>query len=172
MAQAGRVEEALPLLELAVDVAMSKGLLGASALWIARLGTAMLLAGRADEARVLCGRALDAARRYRARGHEAWALYLLGEVTGAGEGPVGADSPAVGAAAAHYGAAMATATPLGMRPLVARCHVKLGGLCRRVGRRDEAGLHLGEAAVMFREMGMRPVADDAQVAPRQDPDRA
>ena len=41
-----------------------------------------------------------------------------------------------------------------MRPLVAHCHVGLGKLYRRPGRRGEAREHLLTAAVMYREMVM------------------
>jgi hypothetical protein len=57
-------------------------------------------------------------------------------------------------AAAHYDAATALATVLGMRPLVARCH-RLGTLYRRQnGDKAKAHEHLTAAATMYREMGM------------------
>ena len=43
------------------------------------------------------------------------------------------DHPDVATAEAHYRAAMALATELGMRPLVAHCHLGLGKLYRRTG---------------------------------------
>jgi hypothetical protein len=42
-----------------------------------------------------------------------------------------------------------------MRPLVAHCHIGLGKLYRRTGKRDQAQEHLSTAATMYREMGMR-----------------
>jgi uncharacterized damage-inducible protein DinB len=42
-----------------------------------------------------------------------------------------------------------------MRPLVAHCHLGLGKLYRRTGKRQEAREHLRIAATMYREMGMR-----------------
>ena len=42
-----------------------------------------------------------------------------------------------------------------MRPLVAHCHLGLGKLYRRTGKRDEAQEHLTTATTMYREMGMR-----------------
>jgi hypothetical protein len=41
-----------------------------------------------------------------------------------------------------------------MRPLVAHCHLGLGKLYRRIGKRDEAREHLTTARTMYREMGM------------------
>jgi hypothetical protein len=49
---------------------------------------------------------------------------------------------------------MALAVELGMRLLVAHCHLGLGKLYRRTGQRPEARDHLTIAATMFREMGM------------------
>ena len=44
---------------------------------------------------------------------------------------------------------------LGMRPLVAHCHLGLGKLYRRTGKREQAQEHLTTAATMYREMDMR-----------------
>ena len=42
-----------------------------------------------------------------------------------------------------------------MRPLVAHCHLGLGTLYRRTGKREQAHEHLTTAATMYREMDMR-----------------
>jgi len=41
-----------------------------------------------------------------------------------------------------------------MRPLIARCHLGLGKLARRMGQRDRAQEHLTTATTLLREMGM------------------
>ena len=41
-----------------------------------------------------------------------------------------------------------------MRPLVAHCHLGLGKLSRRTGKRGQAQEHLTTATTMYREMGM------------------
>jgi hypothetical protein len=41
-----------------------------------------------------------------------------------------------------------------MRPRVAHCHVGLGKLYRRTGKREQAQEHLTTATGMYREMGM------------------
>jgi hypothetical protein len=41
-----------------------------------------------------------------------------------------------------------------MRPLIAHCHLGLGKLYRRTGKREHAHEHLTTAATMYREMGM------------------
>ncbi len=50
---------------------------------------------------------------------------------------------------------MALAGELGMCPLLAHCHLGLGKLYLRIGKRQEAQDHLATAATMYREMDMR-----------------
>jgi hypothetical protein len=54
----------------------------------------------------------------------------------------------------HYRQAIALATELGMRPLVAHCHLGLGKLRRRTGDGAKAAEHLMTARRMYREMDM------------------
>ena len=49
---------------------------------------------------------------------------------------------------------MALAEGLGMRPLLARCHLSLGELARRIGQQTLARQHLDVAETLFREMGI------------------
>ena len=49
---------------------------------------------------------------------------------------------------------MRLADELGMRPLIAHCHLGLGKLYRRTDRRDEAHEHLTIATAMYHEIGM------------------
>jgi hypothetical protein len=42
-----------------------------------------------------------------------------------------------------------------MRPLVTHCHLGLGKLDRRLGKRQQAQEHLATATTMYREMDMR-----------------
>src|SRR5262249_15446713 len=46
------------------------------------------------------------------------------------------------------------AEDLGMRPLIAHCHLGLGKLYGRTGKREQAQEHLTTAMTMYREMGM------------------
>jgi hypothetical protein len=55
----------------------------------------------------------------------------------------------------HYREALALADQLGMRPLVAHCHLGLGRLYRRTGRRQAVQEHLTAATAMYRDMDMR-----------------
>ena len=57
---------------------------------------------------------------------------------------------------------MALAEDLGMRPLIAHCHLGLGKLFRRTGKSDEAREHLANAATMYRNMGMTYWVEQAE----------
>ena len=50
--------------------------------------------------------------------------------------------------------ALALAGPRVIRPLVAHCHLGLGKLYRRTGKREQAREHLATATAMYREMRM------------------
>jgi len=54
----------------------------------------------------------------------------------------------------HYGQGLALAAELGMRPLVAHCHLGLGKLYQRTDKREQAREHLATATAMYRDMGM------------------
>jgi tetratricopeptide (TPR) repeat protein len=147
-ALAGRITEALPLLEQAVEQAAAMGYVLEHALNMVWLGEAYLLASRPAEALTQAQRALDFSRASRRRGHEAYALRLLGEIA-AHRNP-----PDVESAEAHYRQALAPAEELGMRPLQAHCHLGLGTLYAKMGRREQARVGLSAAIVLYRAMGM------------------
>ena len=147
-ALAGSLAEGLPLLEQAVQQAASMRLTASQSLWIAYLSEGYLLAGRMDEAMAEALRALELSREHKERGHEAYALRLVGEIT-ACEDPLDLVK-----AEDHYRQAMAHAEELGMRPLVAHCQLGLGKLYRRVGKHQQAKDHLTTATEMMREMEM------------------
>jgi tetratricopeptide (TPR) repeat protein len=147
-ALAGRVAEALPLLEQAVEQAASMRLTASQSLWIAYLSESYLLAGRVDEATTQALRALDLSREHKERGHQAWVCRLLGEIA------AHKDPPDVREGEDNYHQALALAEELGMRPLIAHCHVGLGKLYRRTGNRQQAQEHLTTATTMMREMEM------------------
>ena len=74
------------------------------------------------------------------------ALRLLGDVTARPDPPGHADG--------HYRDALALAEELGMRPLVGHCHLGLGTLYVRAGKRHEAQEHLAAATAIYRELDM------------------
>jgi hypothetical protein len=65
-----------------------------------------------------------------------------------------------------YREALALADALGMRPLVAHCHLGLGRLYRRTGDGAKAHEHLTTATTMYREMGMNFWLEKAEAAVR------
>ena len=105
-----------------------------------------MLADRLEDALAFAGRALTLARERGQCGREARALRLLGEVAARRDPPEKAE--------AHYRDALALAEELGMRPLVAHCHLGLSKLYRRTGKRQDAQEHLATAATMYRDMDM------------------
>ena len=68
---------------------------------------------------------------------------------------------------AHYRQALALAEPRGMRPLVAHCHLGLGKLYRRTGKREQAQEHLATATTMYRDMGMTFWLEQAEAEMRK-----
>jgi tetratricopeptide (TPR) repeat protein len=115
---------------------------------VAWLAEAYATVGHMAAADEQAARALRLAREHRERGHEAWALFTAGAIA-AHRAPVNMD-----AAESSYRAASALASELGMRPLVAHCHLDLGDLSRRANRLDDAREHLEAAITMYREMAM------------------
>jgi tetratricopeptide (TPR) repeat protein len=144
----GRVTEALPLLEQAVDEATSISMVGHQSLWVTYLSEAYLLAGRIEDATLLAQRALDLSKEHQERGHQAYALHLLGEIA------VRREPPEVEPAAHHYRQALALAEELDMRPLVAHCHLGLGMLYAKAGPWEPSRTELSTAIAMYRAMAM------------------
>ena len=143
---AGRVTAALPLLEHAVQ--QGTALRSSShPRWVAWLSEAYLVAGRWEDARRVAGQAFELARRYKERGHEAYAFWLLGEMA------VQHTPSETEQAAAHYQQALALADALGMRPLQAHCHRGLGTLYGQTGRVEQARAELSTAIDLYRVHG-------------------
>jgi class 3 adenylate cyclase/tetratricopeptide (TPR) repeat protein len=144
----GRITDAVPLLTQALERTMAMDMRADQALCGLPLGEAHLLAGRLAEAHALAERALAHARAHQERGHEAYALRLLGKIAARRE------PPDVTQAEAHYQQALALAEELGMRPLQAHCHRGLGTLYARIGQREPARAALAAAIAMYRSMDM------------------
>jgi tetratricopeptide (TPR) repeat protein len=83
-----------------------------------------------------------------ARGYQAWALRLRGEIASQGS------PPEIESAEVYYQQALALAEELGMRPLQAHCHHGLGTLYRQTGRTALARTALSTAIALYRAMDM------------------
>jgi class 3 adenylate cyclase/tetratricopeptide (TPR) repeat protein len=147
-ALSGRVADGLSLLREAMTAHESLGVGVFHSLAVVHFAEACMLADQPEEAFTSAKRALAMTRERGDRGHEAYALRLLAEIAAR---PESLDRET---AHARYHEALTLATELGMRPLVAHCHLGLGKLYRRTGQREPAQAHLTTATTLYREMGM------------------
>ncbi|PYN92576.1 MAG: hypothetical protein DMD89_27165, partial [Candidatus Rokuibacteriota bacterium] len=162
VAQLGEASEALNRIresEQLLERQAARGNLGNLAWAYHSLGRACLLLGRLDEARRLGDRAVESSPRH--PGFAAHAEHLRGDIASHPE-RLDPDS-----GAARYREALALAAPRGMRPLVAHCHLGLGRLYRRTGKRLEAEEHLATATAMYREMDMQFWLEAAEAGIRE-----
>jgi tetratricopeptide (TPR) repeat protein len=132
---AGRVAEALPLLEQVVRQTDAMGVVCDHVLGVIPLGEGYLRAGRLEDALHQAQHAVEVCRQHQQRGHEAWALRLLGEIAAHD------DSPQVESADAHYRQALTLAE-------------ELGTLYAKAGRRQQAHTELSTAITLYRAMDM------------------
>jgi tetratricopeptide (TPR) repeat protein len=142
----GRTTEGIPLLEQSANSPVSKSFIARHSLRIAYLGEGYLLAGRVDDAATAGAQALALARQHRERGHEAYALRLLGEVM--------IKRGDAAQAEAQYRAAIRIGSDLGMRPFVAHCHWGFAKLSAVIHDGEAQGHHAAAARVQFEALGM------------------
>jgi tetratricopeptide (TPR) repeat protein len=145
-ALSGRVADAVPLLKPAMEQAIATEMVIHQALCSLSLGEAYLLAGRLEEVQALAEGALVLAHAHQERGHEAYALHLLGAIA------AHHDPPESEPAEAHYRQALALAEELGMCPLMAYCHRSIGTLHAMLGQQAQALTTLSTAFEMYRAM--------------------
>jgi class 3 adenylate cyclase/tetratricopeptide (TPR) repeat protein len=145
---AGRIADAVPLLTQALEQTTARESIDLQTLCLLPLGQAHVLAGRLEEAHTLAEHTLALTRRHQQRGHEAYALRLLGDIA------VRREPPECTQAASFYRQALALAEELGMRPLQAHCHRSLGMLYATTGQREQARAALSSAIDLYRAMEM------------------
>jgi class 3 adenylate cyclase/tetratricopeptide (TPR) repeat protein len=109
-ALANRTAEAIPLLRKVSDQSASMKLVSDHLLGAIPLGEVWLSTGGIEDAAQLGSQSLDLARKHKQRGHEVYALRLLGEVAAR------RDPSDVQEAEAHYRGGLRLAHELGMRP--------------------------------------------------------
>jgi tetratricopeptide (TPR) repeat protein len=154
----GRVDEAVRLLERALEQTALSGRIGGQTLLLFTLGESHLHAGHLEKAQALAERVLVLARERQERGHEAYALRLLGGIAARRE------PPASDQAGDYYRQAIALAEELGMRPLQAHCHRGLGTLYLKTGQQEQARAELSTAITLYRAMDMTFWLPQAEVA--------
>jgi tetratricopeptide (TPR) repeat protein len=145
---AGRIDDARLLLTQALGWSIATAVVVNQALCHLALGEAQLLAGCLEEAHSLGEGALSLARAHHERGHEAYALRLLGEIA------MRRPRPKRALAESQYEQALTLADALGMRPLQAHCHHALGTLYAKTGRRRRARGELSTAIQQYHNMNM------------------
>jgi len=154
-ARSGRVAEGLPLIRAGLEQLEAWNLWRWVPLVLIHLGEACFLAGLIDEPSAHAARGVRLARELGQRLHEAYALRLLGDSLVRHDADH-AEEP--------YRAALALADELGLRPLVAHCHLSFGRLYWRTGKRQQAHEHLTTATTMYRAMDMPYWLDQAESA--------
>jgi tetratricopeptide (TPR) repeat protein len=148
-ARAGRTADGIALLEEAMERGGAIGYRTYYPRTAVTLAEAYLAAERFGDAFRTARQALDElSRASKNRAVEAETEHILGEML-ARQAP-----PDVAGAEESYRTALALATEIGMRPLVARCHLGLGRLHRAASERAAAETHLTTARTMLAEMEM------------------
>jgi len=152
-ARLGRPGEGIPVLEDALRIVEAIGLVVGYSSTLSHLGEAYVIAGRVDEAAAVVDRAYAIAHEHGQQADKAAALRLLGAIAFRR----GDRSDA----RRHYGASIALAESLGMRPFAARGRLDLGTVLRLDGE-PAARPTLEEARAAFGELGMSFWRDAAQ----------
>jgi class 3 adenylate cyclase/tetratricopeptide (TPR) repeat protein len=154
-ARVGRPEDGIPLLEDGVRLTEELGVKAYLASWTVNLAGGLLAAGQPERARETAQRALDLALAHKERGHQAYALRLLGELHARGE------PRDLARAEKDLIQAQTLAEELGMRPLLGRILLSLGEVYRLGGAHAKAEAHIFRAINLFREMDMRHWLEEA-----------
>jgi class 3 adenylate cyclase/tetratricopeptide (TPR) repeat protein len=121
-------------------------------------GEAQIRVSRLEEAQAHAERILALAGERQERGHQAYALRLLGDIAGHREPPEAKE------AEPYYRQALALAEALGMRPLQAHCHRGLGTLYAKTGGQEQARAELSVAIELYRAMDMTFWLPEAEAA--------
>ena len=146
---AGNLDEASARLDRATAYNDSAVYMTFQSISLVYRSEAHLRSGQLEKAAAAAERAAEMSFEYRQHAYHAWALRMLGEVS-AYSAHLNTEMSEM-----RYHESIRLATELGMRPLIAHCHLGLGKLSRRTGKREQAQEHLTTATTMYREMGMQ-----------------
>ncbi|SAK57260.1 hypothetical protein AWB77_01807 [Caballeronia fortuita] len=151
LASIGRIDDALPLINEAIQHSAVTNLRFSNSLVLSNCGRVCHLAGQHSEALAHARDAIDVARACGERGNEGWAECLLRELVSNG-----ADSLAgIQDARGYYGAALTIAEGLGMLPLQAQCLYGLSRLHNTTGKGSFAEQLAAQATALCPETGMK-----------------
>jgi class 3 adenylate cyclase/tetratricopeptide (TPR) repeat protein len=143
----GSTDSGLPSIRRAIDIQTSMGFRYGLGWLVGLLAEGLLMAGRHEEAIDEASRALSLAVDCGERSVHANCVRLLADIAAKRTPPsTGAEK--------DFRIALALASELGARPLIAHCHLGLGKLYWRTGQHEQAREHLTTAATMYREMDM------------------
>jgi len=145
----GRHEAGIEYAQEGVQRSEALGLTRFQPLRVTLLAIAYLLAGRYQDALAAARNSLELARRYRERGPEAWALYLIAASAARLELEERKE------VLDGYLAALNLADELGMRPLAAHCHLGMSRLYQGTDRNSDAKVELLRAVEMYMQMDMQ-----------------
>jgi class 3 adenylate cyclase/tetratricopeptide (TPR) repeat protein len=145
---AGRLDDALRLLDRAVGHTAWMRRKGGLALRMAGVSEAYMLAGRVEAAEALARRGLEVSHETSDKGSRAWLLRILGDLA-ARSGPSKTEQ-----AEASYAESLGLAEELGMRPLQAHCHLGLGHVHAQAKELAKARFELLAAVELYRAVSM------------------
>jgi len=148
LALRGQLDDALGLVEEGMRGGRLLGVSFRQSVRLTWLGHVYLLAGHADRALEVTNAAMEGARAREERGHEAEALWRLGQIFH--ERP----TPDLTEAEASYRAALALGQQAEFHPLIAHCYAGLATLRPQGRQQTESDEHFRTASSMYREMGM------------------
>jgi DNA-binding NtrC family response regulator/tetratricopeptide (TPR) repeat protein len=154
----GNVAKGLELLTEAIDQARGKHLRFYYSISLTWLAEAHVLAGRTADAETIAREALGSCQERGERGYEAHTLRVLGDIVAARE-PSTPHEPHE-----YYRRALELGASLGMQPLCAEVHLKVGALQSRAGQTPEARRSLDRARQLFRELDMPQWLGKAEAA--------
>jgi len=144
----GRCNEAVQLLDRAVEDTAGSQRMGGQALRMACVSAGYMVTGRHEAAETFAGRGLELSRESKDQGSQAWLLCILGNLASR-RSPLKTELVKT-----NYATALSLAQELGMRPLQAHCHLGLGDVFAQVSDRSKACAELLEAAELYRVMSM------------------
>ena len=145
---AGRLDDALRLLDRAVGHTAWMRRKGGLALRMAGVSEAYMLAGRMEVAEALARRGLEVSHETNDKGSRASLLRILGDLA-ARSGPSKTEQ-----AEANYAESLGLAEELEMPPLQAHCHLGLGHVHVQAKELEKARFELLAAVELYRAMSM------------------